>query len=140
MIKVIKQEEIVCDCCETPLFDNGVRTNSGKFEEPFLRKDDVDLCYICAGKIFYREVVRKVPTDTLKEWITSLRKSESSNPLGSDLELVLPEIDMTKTTGVNDSPIISDVNGIMFQDDHNDLVQITKSTSSLDQVKSLEEL
>ena len=79
MKKEIVKYEVVCDSCEKELYDPGVRTNGGKFEESYLKHGNIDLCYECAGKIFYRDIVKKIPEEKLKEFINSLR-SINSNP------------------------------------------------------------
>ena len=79
MKKEIVKYEVVCDSCEKELYDSGVRTNGGKFEESYLKHGNIDLCYECAGKIFYRDIVKKIPEEKLKEFINSLRNI-NSNP------------------------------------------------------------
>ena len=77
MKKEIVKYEVVCDCCEKELYDSGTRTN-GKFGDSYLKKGNIDLCYECAGKIFYRDIVQKVPEEKLREFIDSLRNSNNS--------------------------------------------------------------
>ena len=89
MKKEIVKYEVVCDSCEKELHDFGVRTNGRKFEEPYLKQGDIDLCYECAGKIFYRDIVKKIPEEKLKEFINSLRNT-NSNPFN-----IMPQPDMT---------------------------------------------
>ena len=119
----IKTYETVCDSCSSVLYDSGIRTNGGKFEEPYLKLGEIDLCYSCAGKIFYREVSRKVPEEKLMTWVKSLKKAVGPNPLGPDLETteLFPltkdfgkygwdknnTIDCSKTTGVDEMVQVS---------------------------------
>lgn len=73
MKKEIKTYSVVCDCCEKELHDNGIRKNNGEFSEPYLKRGNIDLCLECAGKIFYKEVVRGISELKLKEFINSLK-------------------------------------------------------------------
>jgi len=78
MKKEIVKYEVVCDCCEKELYDSDIRTNGGRFEDQYLKKGNIDLCYECAGKIFYRDIVQKVPEEKLREFIDSLRSSNNN--------------------------------------------------------------
>jgi len=89
MKKEIVKYEVVCDCCEKELYDSGARTNGGKFEEPYLKHGNIDLCYKCAGKIFYRDIVQKIPEEKLKEFIESLRNASPQFDLGIDIDMTL---------------------------------------------------
>ena len=88
MKKEIKTYSVVCDCCEKELHDNGIRKNNGEFSEPYVTQGDIDLCYMCSGKIFYRDIVKKIPEETLRGFITSLR--EESGFL--DNSITMPDI------------------------------------------------
>jgi len=81
MIIEKKEVKTVCDCCLKELTDIDIWANNESFRELYLKRtqDNIDLCYTCAGKIFYREVQQKVPTEKMREWIKSLRKVEGSN-------------------------------------------------------------
>jgi len=86
MKKEIKKYTVVCDICETELFDNGIRTNCGKFEEPFFKSlsGKIDLCYTCAGKLFATQIAIKLPEVKLTEMVEKTRKRiGSDNSLGS---------------------------------------------------------
>jgi len=89
MKKEIIKYKVVCDCCEKELYDSHTRTNGGKFEEPYLKHGNIDLCYECAGKIFYRDIVQKIPEEKLKEFIESLRNSSNN------IFNIVPQPDMT---------------------------------------------
>jgi len=78
MKKEKTEVSIFCDCCSKELHDPGIRKNDGSFQEPYLKRDDdTDLCWDCAGKLFYLEIHRKVPNSTLNEWIQKHRKKIS---------------------------------------------------------------
>jgi hypothetical protein len=69
---------IFCDCCSKELYDNGIRKNDGSFQEPYLKRDDdTDLCWDCVGKIFYLEINRKVPNETMNQWVQEHRSKIS---------------------------------------------------------------
>jgi hypothetical protein len=131
MRKEVKKYTTVCDSCETELYDSGVRSNGGRFEEPYLKHGEIDLCYTCAGKIFYRDIIKKIPEDKLQEFINSLKKAESSNPLGPDLELV--ELDLGK---IKES--MEPIDNRLYNISKNSVPE--KNLSSLDEVKTLDEL
>ena len=94
MKKEIKKYTVVCDICETELFDNGIRTNCGKFEEPYFKSlsGKIDLCYTCAGKLFATQIAIKLPEAKLAEMAEKTRKRiGSDNSLGSiKIDDILP--------------------------------------------------
>lgn len=128
MVKITKT--INCDVCGKILEDDGIRSNCGKFQEPFILLDnDIALDYSCAGKIFYREVLRKVPKEKLKEWINSLKKAEGPNPLGLDLE----EVKIDLLSGLEeDNPYGWDKNTNNTSNTNN-----TNNTNSLDTIDEI---
>jgi len=69
MKKEIIKYETVCDICENELYDSGVRTNCGKFEEPYYKTHSIDLCYTCAGKLFATQIASKLTADKIKVMI-----------------------------------------------------------------------
>jgi len=84
MVKTTTIKRIFCNVCEKELVDTGIRTNGGKFEEPFLKYDeDIALCYSCAGKIFSRKIVRNLSKEDLQQMIKDLVRVTGSDPLGA---------------------------------------------------------
>jgi len=73
MKKEIKKYTVVCDICEQELFDSGVRTNCGKFEEPYFKAHKIDLCYTCAGKLFATQIGNKISEEKLQEMVSKTR-------------------------------------------------------------------
>jgi len=66
---------VFCDCCSKELFDSGIRTNCGKFEEPFLKRDDdIDLCWECTGKLLSIKFNRSLETEEMYKLISENRK------------------------------------------------------------------
>ena len=85
---MIKKKEIVdtyCDSCEKVLIKRKVYKNDGSYQNDYVTTGKIDLCFSCAGKIFDREFRRDIKEEDLKDMVFSLKKSESSNPLGPDL-------------------------------------------------------
>jgi hypothetical protein len=127
MTKEKTEVSVFCDCCSRELKDLGIRTNCGRFQEPYLKRtqDDIDLCYTCAGKIFYREVEKKVNTEKMQEWIRSLRKAESQNPLGEDL------VECT---------FLESIVGVAKCSEQDIGLPVSNSLSSIDDPKSIKDL
>jgi len=75
MKKEIKKYTTVCDICEQELFDSGVRSNNGSFEEPYFNRFDIDLCYTCAGKLFATQIGNKLSGEKLQEMIIKTKMS-----------------------------------------------------------------
>ena len=83
MKKEIVKYTTVCDICENELYDSGIRTNCGKFEEPYFKTHTFDICYVCAGKLFATQIGSKLTSEKLKEMIDRTRKLVNpSNPFG----------------------------------------------------------
>jgi len=83
MKKEIKILTTVCDCCETELKSSGIE-NGRYTEELYLKYEDIDLCYSCAGKIFSKEIVPKLSTEKLKEFVRNLKKVNTNSYASSD--------------------------------------------------------
>jgi len=92
MKKEIKKYTTVCDICEQELFDSGVRSNDGRFEEPYFNRFDIDLCYDCAGKLFTTQIDNKLSEEKLTEMAEKTRKriGFSSSFSGIELDDLLP--------------------------------------------------
>lgn len=86
MKKEIKTYEIQCDCCETTLDKKGAYSNNSLNQSNFVSIGKIDLCFICAGKIFDMNLTEKISEETLKEWVYSARKKLSLEPLVDDIE------------------------------------------------------
>ena len=85
---MIEKREITktyCDSCDKVLIRRKVYTNNGAYQNDYVTVGKIDLCFTCAGKIFDREFKRDIKEEDLKDMVLSLKKSESSNPLGPDL-------------------------------------------------------
>jgi len=130
----IKSYETVCDSCSTVLTDDGTRSNCGSFQEPYLKLGAIDLCYSCAGKILYRDVIKKVPEEKLAEWVKSLKKAEGPNPLGPDLEpisLDLARLDeQNKYSFKNNTPL--ETTGVSEMTEVNCLEDLTPNEANQD--------
>jgi len=79
MRKEIKTVSIVCDICETPLSDSNRDSslNESSIKEPYLKKGDIDLCFICAGKILTKNIIHKIPEETLSNFVNDFKKINS---------------------------------------------------------------
>ena len=87
MKKIIQIESIVCDCCEKPLDSINYITNC-KNEDNYLKKGNIELCFLCLGKLVNLNFKDNITEDTLKTWIESYKGIKQSIEVKSDFTQV----------------------------------------------------
>ncbi len=66
------QEKKVCDACDTILTLPDVLRNDGSYQDTFITKGAVDLCFKCAARLFKS---LDVPEETFKESLSELQST-----------------------------------------------------------------
>ena len=89
----------VCDSCSVSLIKRRLYLNNGSYQSDYFTFGEIELCFSCAGKILDREISNilsgnsiEEKSDNLKIYIKQLKKSESSNPIGPDIEPILANV------------------------------------------------
>lgn len=71
----VKTYETQCDCCRNPLpTPRTAFLNDGSYQTDYVTIGSLDLCFICAGKIFDINLSSKIPEEKMTEWIKDARK------------------------------------------------------------------
>jgi hypothetical protein len=52
MRTILTEEKINCDCCNKPLSKPLFYINDGSYQENFIRYKELDICFICASRLF----------------------------------------------------------------------------------------
>ena len=82
MKKEIKTYKVVCDMCDVELHNDSIRRNDGTYQETYCSKDDIDLCFNCAGKLFDINIKNKLNQDKIKEFINDYKEKQYSTITG----------------------------------------------------------
>jgi len=128
MKKEIKTYTTVCDICEQELH------NHGRFEEPYFNKNNFDLCYICAGKLFAAQIGNKISEEKLQGMIEKAKiLLNSESPFGT-----LDVNEMIQETPVESQQ--EDLKGMFKVHKSSEMKVQTPSLDSIDCIKNLKDL
>ena len=132
MKKEIKHYTTVCDICEEELHDSCIRKNDGSFQEPYFSLDDIDLCYICAGKLFAIQIGTKLSKEKLLEMIKKTKEIVNpSNGIELLIKTKVESEDITLTM-----PILSNDN----QKPSGGFIGINQAESTYDTTQNIKDL
>ena len=129
MIKEVKQSQVVCDCCGVILVKRDAFRNDGSYQNSYVEKNEVDICFNCAGKIFDLCIIKNVSQEQVNEFVKKLK--EKDKPLGCRIEIQPLSEKNTNQNILNADSLIST---------STTLNNVELTTNDLKRVLTLEEL
>lgn len=93
---------ITCDCCYTSIPSRLYYLNDGSYQSDTINFKGLDICHICAARLFEEHMPKlDIDPSTLKECYVPSHKRHPK------LNFDFPQGYKDRTTGVNETPIIS---------------------------------
>ena len=64
-----------CDCCGEVLRKRNAFYNDGSYQNDYLEKEDLDICFSCVGKIFDKYLKQDYTADVIREHVEKFKSS-----------------------------------------------------------------